>query len=281
MEIRSLADVGPDAIYEAFNSAFSEYEVQINREELERMFLRRGFDPELSFAAFDRGRIVSMTCNGIGEFDSVSTAYDTGTGTLAAYREQRLAARVFEYSIPRLQEAGIARYFLEVLQHNTPAVSVYRRMGFEISREFEYFRTKMAAIRPGTSSPCDIRTVDPEDVIPAAQDFWDFRPSWQNSFESIRRAPDHFICVGAYDGGRLAGYAIFEPAAGDVTQIAVDKDMRRRGIGSALFQTILDRNLHDSVKILNTEIGPPAIAAFLRAKGIEPTGRQFEMIKQF
>ena len=59
MEIRSLADTDFDTLYETFSQAFADYEVQINGAQLRRMLERRGFDPRLSFAAFDGDRIAA------------------------------------------------------------------------------------------------------------------------------------------------------------------------------------------------------------------------------
>ena len=56
--------------------------MQLNAEQLRAMLTRRGFDPTLSFAAFDGAQIAAFTLNGIGNFNGVPTAYDTGTGTL-------------------------------------------------------------------------------------------------------------------------------------------------------------------------------------------------------
>jgi len=53
-----------------------------------------------------------------------------------------LATKIFEYSIPFLKKANVSQYLLEVLQHNTKAVSVYKKIGFEVSREFNYFICK-------------------------------------------------------------------------------------------------------------------------------------------
>lgn len=86
IKVKSLKDIHFDVIYEAFNQAFANYEVQINKVQLQTMLKRRGFDPELSFAAFDGDKIVVFTLNGIGDFKGIRTAYDTGTGTLKEYR---------------------------------------------------------------------------------------------------------------------------------------------------------------------------------------------------
>ncbi len=295
MEIRSLAHTSFEALAEAFGAAFATYEVQISPDELRTMLRRRGFDPGLSFAAFDEsGRIAGFTLNGIGTFSSVPTAYDTGTGTLPGYRGRGLATQIFEASLPHLRAAGIEQYLLEALQHNTAAVSVYRKLGFEVSREFNYFRSA------GRNADCGfchaerrdwIRQVELLSLRETAPEFWDFTPSWQNSFEAIERAPEDFITLGAFDdypdasgiqsGDRLVGYVIFEPAAGEITQIAVAKSHRQRGIGSALLSEVWRMNRAPGIKCINTEVGRDgAIGGFLQARNIPLAGKQFEMIKR-
>lgn len=280
MEIKSLATVGFDTVFEAFNQAFSDYEVQLDKEELRTMTQRRGFDPNLSFAAFDGNKIVSFTCNGVGNFEGKHMAYDTGTGTLKDYRGRGLATKVFEESLPYLREAGIGQYLLEVLQHNTGAVSVYRKIGFEVTREFYYFRTSVAEIKNevNVSSDYFLREIDiaKYSSIPS---FWDFYPSWQNSFESIRRSPEKFATLGVFSGETLVGYCVFEPVAGDVTQIGVAKEHRGRGIGSLLLSKMISLNRNDGIKFVNTDIRCTSITKFLKSKNIEPTGKQFEMVK--
>lgn len=139
MEIKSLRKIDIDVIIEAFTQAFADYDIQPNAEELKAMWKRRGLNLDLSFAAFNDENIVAFTLNGVGEFNGVKMAYDTGTGTLPEYRGQGLATKIFEYSIPCFKKANISHYLLEVLQHNTKAVSVYRKIGFEVNREFNYF----------------------------------------------------------------------------------------------------------------------------------------------
>lgn len=279
MKIKSLSNTCLDEVFEAFNQAFADYEVQLNKVELLSMLKRRGFDPKASFGAFDGNKLVSFTCNGIGDFNGIPTAYDTGTGTLKDYQGKGLATQVFDYSIPYLKELGIKEYLLEVLQHNTGALSVYRKLGFEVTREFYYYKSKneeISKIVKNLDFPYALKAIklDEHSAIPG---FWDFEPSWQNSFESIKRSLDDFICLGVFSECRLVGYGVFEPASGDVTQIAVDKQFRRRGIASLLFHKMLESNQHSSIKIINTDIECDSIKAFLKSKNIEPAGKQFEM----
>lgn len=282
MEIKTLSLTHFDTLFKAFSEAFAEYDMQLNRAQLRSMLLRRGFKPGLSLAAFERSKIVAFTFNGIGTFDGIPTAYDTGTGTLKTHRGQGLATKIFECAVPLLQEAGVRQYLLEVLQHNTAAVSVYRKLGFEVTREFHYFGQKNTEVRnegPRADGGYTFRPIDLH-IHREITLFWDFTPSWQNSFESIRRAAADFNYRGAFAGEKLVGYCVFEPASGDVTQLAVDRDHRRKGIGSLLLREMVECNRNDALKVVNTDTRCESITAFLEAKNIPVTGKQFEMIKR-
>lgn len=281
MKIQSLKNTSYDTIYHAFSKAFSEYEIQINSDQLLAMLKRRGYNPALSFAAFDNDEIVAFTLNGAGLFNGVSTAYDTGTGTLQEYRGQGLATKVFEYSIPFLKESNVEQYLLEVLQHNTKAVSVYRNLGFETTREFNYFvqQNELISLDADIRIPCTIQQTTCE-ILHNVSGFHDFEPSWQNSTEAILRSIDDFIFLGAYVGSDIVGCCVFEPASGDITRLAVNKHFRRNGIASELLKNAIGQNKHHSLKVVNTDPSCTSITDFLLSKNIEQKGKQFEMIKR-
>lgn len=279
--IKSLSETGEHDIYLSFSEAFADYELQLNKSQLLTMLHRRGWVPELSFGAFHEGRLVSFTLNGIGMFNGFKTAYDTGTGTIEAFRGKGLASAIFSHSIPFLKEAGVNQYLLEVLRHNTIAVSLYKKLGFEVSREFNYFKAERdKLIRPSNSTPPGVQ-LKPVDLqqIESLTGFLDFTPSWQNSFEAIKRKADDFKIFGAFKDGELSGYCVFEPVSGDLTLLAVNRKHRRQGIGNALLNHALKFSQNQSVKCLNTEISCKPLTRFLVANGITLRGRQFEMIK--
>ena len=280
MEIKSLTNTDFETIFKAFSQAFADYEVQINKEQFETMMMRRGFNPDLSFAAFENGDIVSFTLNGIGDFNDILTAYDTGTGTLKEYRGKGLATEIFEYSIPFLKEAGVKQYLLEVLQHNENAVSVYRKLGFKTTREFNYFICKNKEVKN------EIKNIDFEYFTreifclynKTTEEAWEYYPSWQNSVDSVLRWNANVICMGLFIDNEVAGYSIFDTLLGDIMHLAVVKQHRRKGIGGLLLQEMLKRNKNDVIKILNADTTCTSIVEFLKAKNIGVTGKQFEMI---
>lgn len=87
------------------------------------------------------------------------------------------------------------------------------------------------------------------------------------------------VSIGVFTGGKLISYCIFEPVSVYVTNLVVDNRFRNRGIGSLLFNEIIDLNKSDIVKIINTDITNNSVTGFLNSKNIPLTGEQFEMIK--
>lgn len=278
MEIKSLEHTDFDTLFRGFERAFVDYEIRFEKEELRSMLKRRGYHPQLSFAAFDNDEIVAFTLNGIGTFNGIPTAYDTGTGTVKDYRGQSLAGSIFAHSLPFLKEAGIMQYLLEVLQNNPKAISVYRRMNFEATREFYCFRQSIPLIdMQGGHTGCVIKKVGTF-AIRQAQNYCDFEPSWQNGIESVERGADDLMCFGAFLGGAMAGLCVCDVHTGDLTQIAVQREYRRKGIASRLLQAAVGHMKTKFVKILNISSCDRTMSAFLKSKNIPLASKQFEMV---
>jgi len=284
MEIRSLENTDFDTLFNGFEKAFRDYEIHFEKDEVRSMLKRRGYNPKLSFAAFDANEIVAFTFNGTGTFNAKSTAYDTGTGTAKEYRGKGIAKEIFEYSIPFLKEAGIEQYLLEVLQNNANAISVYRKLGFKITREFDCFRQKKndidCVIVNERILPVEIVPVEVASISSHASCFSDFCPSWQNSLDSIERAGSDLVCLGAFVANEFAGYCVFDPLTGDLSQIAVDRPFRRQKIASRLLLEMLKRTNSDSIKVLNVIPSCHSMTAFMSKNNLKTAGKQFEMLLQ-
>ncbi len=281
MVIKCLEHTDFDTLFSGFEKAFLDYEIHFDKDEVRSMLKRRGYNPRLSFAAFDADEIVAFTFNGTGTFNGMFTAYDTGTGTAKEYRGKGIAKDIFRYSIPYLKEAGVKQYLLEVLQNNTKAISVYQKLGFKTTREFGCFRQKKndinCVIEYEQTLPIKIAPIKVE-CIASAFTYLDFSPSWQNSMDSIERAGSDLVCLGAFVANKLVGYCVFDPLTGDLSQIAVNQPFRRQRIASRLFQDMIKRTKSDSIKVLNVISSCHSMAAFLNKYNLKKTGKQFEMI---
>jgi len=281
MEIKTLKGVAFTEIHRAFTKAFIDYEIPpMSIDQLEQMLSRRAFVLDLSLGAFENDEIVSFTFNGIGNWNGVLTAYDTGTATVKEFRGQGLARKIFNETVSVLKNEGITHYLLEVLQHNDKAVNLYKSMGFEVTREFDYFVADIDKLTlfKKASKKLEVKEMNLPSHIDQSN-FWDFDPSWQNSFDSIHRTPHKFAAYGAFMNDLIVGYAITEFDSGDITQLAVHKKYRRQGVGTELLTKLIKSYRVDSIKAINTDSLNLGIKSFFKSVGIDLSGKQFEMIK--
>jgi len=281
MELKTLDGIQFSTIHNAFVKAFADYGLPaMTPDQLKQMLTRRGFQPRLSMGAFAKDELLSFTLNGIGEWQGKPTAYDTGTATVKEYRGQGLARKIFNETVPVLKKAGISHYLLEVMQHNDKAVNLYKSLGFEVTREFDYFVAEKIDLNINSmlESKAQInKIVLPEEDM-AAQ-FWEFNPSWQNTFNSIERTPQHFLSYGAFIEDTLIGYAITELESGDITQLAVHKNYRRQGVATELMKKLMEVIPGNSIKVINVECSDVSMMNFLKSIGMNHSGQQYEMIK--
>ena len=258
--IRTLTPDDFESLYAAFSAAFSDYVVPfaLTREQLAEMSARRGWIPELSVGAFDGDAMVAFTVNCVDG----DRAYDSGTGVVPTHRRTGLARQVMETSFTLLRER-CREYVLEVIDVNTKAFELYRSLGFEITRGLQCWTYEFTE-EPETSF----------DALTAPDDTWcDAAPSWQNSTASIRRARTEHVVI-----GDDRGYAIVFPGNGDLPQLAVRRDARRRGAGTQLLQAAASI-AGKPLRILNVDERDAGIAAFLEDNGAKRTVRQFEMTR--
>ena len=279
--VNTLEGLTLDALFVAFSQAFADYQRSWTQEEFEKMLYRRSFDPALSFGAFEHEELVAFTFNGTRTYNGIPSAYDTGTGTLKSHRGKGLTKEIFNATIPYLVRAGLKQYVLEVLQHNTTAVKIYTDLGFEITREFNYFVHPVEKIKTNNNNlqaPFQLRELTallPEEM----KAMWDFHPSWQNTFDAVHKKPDDFAITGAFKGTQLVGYGILEKSTGDIPQLAVHHAFRRQEIGAAIFNALLQKNQAQVIRVINGEVRCENLTRFLAAHDISVTRTQFEMVK--
>lgn len=256
MVIRTLTAGDFDAVFAAFNDAFSDYVVPfaLTREQLAEMLQRRGWVPEASVAAFEEERIVAFTLNGIdGE-----RGYDSGTGVAPAHRRRGLARELMLRSIELLRARGCKTYVLEVIDSNVKAADLYRSLGFVQTRTLQCWRFESEVEE----------TFGAGDVHP---EWWDIEPSWQNTTSSIRRASFPHQVLGNEDA-----YAVVF-ANGDLAQLAVRPDARRKGLGTRLLHAAMTA-AGQPVRLQNVDERDEGITRFLEAAGATRTVRQLEMV---
>lgn len=275
---RFLSSSDSASLFECFLEAFSDYQVdmRMSREQFEQRLERDGVRLEMSAGAFDESKMVGFYMNALGEWQGKQTAYDAGTGVVPAYRRQGVAEQLFAFMVPRLKEAAVEQYLLEVLTGNERAVELYRKLRFVDTRRLAVFRRSEPVKVLGDSS---IRRVEKPDWE-LFKSFWDGYPSWQNSIAAVERVGSERVVVCAYEGATCVGYGVaFKPWA-SLMQLAVAREHRRRGIGTKILAA-LQREVTESLKVNNVDAEMKGMLKFFEANGFKIVLDQFEMVKIF
>lgn len=272
---RLLSDDDFESLYDCFLTAFSDYEVdmRMSREQFRQRIVRDGVRLKMSAGAFTDERMIGFYINGIGEWQEKSTAYDAGTGVIPEYRGRGVAKDLFAFLERRLKEAGFRQYLLEVLTSNTAAATLYRKLGFEVTRRLAVFRSNTASGR--SSDDVRMRRVEHPDWS-LYKAFWNSYPSWQNSSEAVDRVVADRSIVEAYVGDERVGYGVVFVPSANLMQLAVAPPHRRKGIGSAILAALEGS---ESLKINNIDEELICALAFYEANGYKQVLSQYEMIK--
>jgi len=167
---------------------------------------------------------------------------------------------------------------LEVLKENEKAISIYRKTGFAVSREVNYYVTPVKDIPVPETDHSQVERISFDEIrVQDPAQFTDFLPTWQNSLDAVARDTENYLFFGVHQDKKLAGYAIFDPVSGDLSQLAVARPHRGKGIGTALFAEALRSDRNEVLKVLNVESNSPALNTFLSKMGMELKGQQYEM----
>lgn len=276
---QALTGIPLEPIHHCFVEAFSDYQVKIDMpiEKLRLMLKRRGFTPGLSVGAMADGVLVGLILNGRRPWNGVDTIYDAGTGVIPQYRRQGITNAMFLEVLKLCKALGIKQYLLEVIRTNTPAVELYQKQEFAITRTFNCFRAPKERIP--TVAASEVETVDRVESLDwgLLRSFCDFEPSWQNSVASILAVPDVFAAVLAKQDGQTVGYGVVDMKTGDVPQLAVAKPFRGRGAGRSILNALSGHAVAASLSILNVDAACQSACGFLEKSGFEMFVGQYEM----
>lgn len=275
-----LEFIDTKVIYECFLDAFSDYQIQIDLPywKFEQMLKRRGFEPKMSMGAFEDDRLIGFVLNGYRIWKGKTTVYDLGTGVITEYRRQGITSEMLVNIKELFKEKDVEQYLLEVLKPNESAIQLYEKEGFETERELSCFELdKNKYINTEDKDNCKIEIVD-NLKLEDFKEFWDFEPSWQNSIASIEAIPQAFAYITAKIEDSIVGYGVIETRTGDIPQIAVRKDFRRKGIASSILSELIKNTESSNINAVNIEAQFKSSEAFFRSRGFEYEVGQYEML---
>lgn len=274
---RILDKISIETLHKTFLDAFSDYQVNIALPlwKFKQMLQRRGYISELSIGAFKNEMLVGFVLNGFRSWNGKPTVYDLGTGVIVEYRRQGITSNMLLNIKEVLKQKQVEQYLLEVIKSNTSAFQLYKKQGFEIQREFSCFQLDKNKYNPITT--CKVERVNRIDWGQLT-DFWDFKPSWQNSIDSINAVPEEFLySIVSFDNA-IVGYGIIDKRTGDIPQIAVNKYYRGKGIARSIMTDMIQNTESDKISILNVDNESKSTNDFLLELGFENSVGQYEML---
>lgn len=275
---QSLEQTSLEILHEAFVEAFSDYQVKMDLPfwKFEKMLQRKGFNPELSMGAFDNNQLVGFVLNGVRLWNGKVTAYDIGTGIIGEYRRQGITNNMLFHVKNLLKDKQVEQYLLEVLKENQAAIQLYQQQGFTVEREFSCFQLDKVELIPATTT-CKVEKTTKID-LERLEEFWDFKPSWQNSNASICAIPEAFNYLVAKADETIVGYGVVDKRTGDIPQLAVNKDHRGKGIASSILTRLIENTESENMGVINVEAQFKPVEKFLEKAGFTFEVGQYEML---
>jgi ribosomal protein S18 acetylase RimI-like enzyme len=280
----TIGSVDRRLVYRAFTDAFADYAMDTSGTTEEGLLLRmrkNAVDFNLSPGLYDGDRLVGFTLIGIDEWGGRRTAYDAGTGIVAAFRRRGWARRMFEHALPSLRERGVEQFALEVLHENKPAIKAYRKSGFEITRELRCLIAQTDVLRTVRATQgIEIRPIDREDLRQIER-YADWLPSFENRFGAVDALSGDVEILGALVGGTVVGALAYVPELNWLLTLVVDSAHRRRGIGTALVSrltTLLPPSV-SRLAALNVDETDAGMLSFFESLGFAHLIDQHEMIR--
>lgn len=282
--IKTLEGVDYETIHQAFHAAFSDYLVDISYMTLDvltRRFKKNGYQPELSAGLFVGDKLKGFTIVGTGMFKGEAAAFDIMTGITSHYRGQGFAGQLFDSILGAIQDQAIPKFYLEVLQENRAAIKSYTKSGFTITRGLECYSLTIGKLHTAKLNQInlDVVKINKKDIDQHVE-LMDWEPSWENHPESIQRIPDEVITLGIKLDKKIIGLCTYYPTLKWILMLAVARKFRRKGIGSALLEHILDNIpvYTREIKLLNVDDDDQGMNKFLLDSGFQRITSQYEMM---
>lgn len=275
-KILPLSEIPYDQFVTCYNEAFADYFIKFEVDETYLRWKHKGarVDYDLSAGVLEDDQLVAFVVTGVDEWEGLKTAYNGGTGVIPAHRGNRLTSELYDFLIPKFKAVDIQQCTLEVIMKNFKAVKVYEHLGFRIERGFNCFSGDMNVNPKPFPRHLEIRDMEQLDKELFAS-FWDYKPSWESTFEAIEVNLESFKIKGIFDGDNCVGYIVFKPDSGYIVQMGVHKRYRNQGLGKHLFKEVLKHS--NTLKLNNVESNAWSMLSFLQKAGLKNPINQYEM----
>lgn len=274
--IDTLYSTNLSELTSVFNKAFEDYIMPIQLSESGLLHKIQAEDIVLdhSVGAFDGPHLIGFVLFGIRRIQGLSISYNAGTGVLPGYRGHHLTEKMYNVALDRLKSMQVYHHQLEVICENEKALSIYKKIGYQIRRSFACFKGSLSLAPAIHTVKIEEEAVMDDHEISTT---WNFAPCWQNSLSSVNNLKEKQVFLNAYLNHERVGYLIYTPEEARIKQFGVKKEFRNLGIGRQLFNSIHRFSGKKCISILNVDESDTDTCDFLKGLKFEIYTRQYEM----
>ena len=263
----TLDGIGLQQLADCFNLAFSDYEqpIRFTAESLRYYLTASSVDLSLSCGAYCGEELVAFILNSSGIYQKESVVFDAGTGVVPEHRGKRVFSDLFEYTVQQLQQRKITKYYLEVLQSNDRAVSIYRKKGFSARRSYSV----LVASGPRDGWDGEIPVMSYQDFAPFATVF-SVDPSFEHTTHTMNQNPQLYEVRYLQD----RAYCIYAKRNGEIIQMHYNELDALKEVMSSVISR------YPSAMAKNVDYDYPEVLQMLKEIGFKEILKQYEMARE-
>ena len=251
LELSPASELDLEGLAKLFTAAYEGYPVPMHVDAGAIEFMLEALDliPERSRVASRAGERVGVVMLGVRQ----SRGWVGGMGVVTAARRTGVGMRLMRAIMDEARAAGVRELFLEVLEQNASARTLYERLGFRALRRLEVWTYAGAPpIGGGRAQACDPRSARKR--IQAARTAPE---PWQRANETVDRLDVSTPALRAVTtSGGDAVYRVNDGRA-SVLQLVANSE----AVAGVLLDTIRSREGVNVVRFLNLPSTDPAAAA--------------------
>lgn len=215
-----------------------------------------------------------------------SRGWIAGMGVAPLWRGQGIGAQLLGHILSHMAAIGLRRAQLEALTVNTPARTLYERLGFRTLRTLNVYHGPLRLDAPhpwGTrGDEARVRPAPPRMALRDFDAYHTVAPAWQRERETLAHMRGAIEGLGLWDGTRLGAYLLFSRQSGgyallDGGSSAPAADVRRADM-ALLLRTLAEPAPESIFRAINTPPGD-ALGEALDLLGCSVAVTQVEMMR--
>lgn len=265
-----------DELADAYNQARVDYIVPMpmNARRLQNYIDNYDVDLSASVVAMLEGDMLGLSMLGVRE----DRSWVTRLGVIPNKRRRGIGQLLMEHHVDTSDEIDVDFVRLEVIKNNVPAHRLFRKLGFEETRELLILR------RPPGPFEVDVPPYDlkPLGTMPALHLLKQrsSHPAWKDEVESLENLGHlAMLCVELEEGG--CGWIAYQNTSLQLSHLVLEtQEGDPQAVGRALLHALHTNYPIQDTKVENVPVDEPHLPAFEDAGYVEAF-RRIEMELHF